>query len=125
MTMAHRFNRIAVRVSSAAGNYKTSLAALSFIVLWAASGPLFGFSNTWQMVANDGTNIVAFLLLFVIQSTQVRSETAIQLKLNEIVTALETADNAVLTAEEHTDEQLNERKRKYQTVVAQAAEKKG
>jgi low affinity Fe/Cu permease len=76
------------------------------IVVWAISGPIFGFSNTWQLVINTGTTIITFLMVFLIQNTQTRDGTAVQLKLDELIRAIEGAHNGLLDLEELSDEDL-------------------
>jgi low affinity Fe/Cu permease len=80
--------------------------ALLLILVWALTGPLFGFSDTWQLVINTGTTIVTFLMVFLIQNTQNRDSGAIQLKLDELIRATQGAHNAVLDLEELTQEDL-------------------
>ena len=76
------------------------------ILVWATSGPLFGFSNTWQLAINTGTTIVTFLMVFLIQNTQTRDGTAVQLKLDELIRAIDGAHNGLLDLEELSDEDL-------------------
>ena len=87
--------------------------AVLIIIVWAASGPIFHFSDTWQLVINTGTTIITFLMVFLIQSTQNRDAKAINLKLNEIVFALGRAKNDLIDAEKMSDEELEELEAKY------------
>ena len=80
--------------------------ALAIVVVWLVSGPIFGFSDTWQLVINTGTTIVTFLMVFLIQQTQNRDGLAVQLKLNELVAALEGASNRLINVENLTSEEL-------------------
>jgi low affinity Fe/Cu permease len=80
--------------------------ALVIIAVWAATGPLFGFSDTWQLVVNTGTTIITFLMVFLIQNTQNRDTRAIQLKLDELIRANEGARNRMLRIEDLTEDQL-------------------
>ncbi len=81
----------------------TFIAAVAVVILWAVTGPLFGWSDTWQLVINTGTTIVTFLMVFVIQNTQTRDTQAIQLKLNELIRVNEAARNSLMSLEEEPD----------------------
>jgi low affinity Fe/Cu permease len=97
------FAGAAASVSRAAGSaYAFSLAVL-VVAVWAVTGPLFGFSDTWQLVINTGTTIVTFLMVFLIQNTQNRDTTAIQLKLDELIRVNERARNSLIGAEQRED----------------------
>ncbi|MFL5758175.1 MAG: low affinity iron permease family protein [Thermomicrobiales bacterium] len=120
--MTRWFTKFATRVAQLTGHYVAFLIAMSVIVLWAISGPLFGFSDTWQLVINTGTTIITFLMVFLIQHTQNRDAMAMQLKLDEIIRAIENADNAIIEAEEESDETLRELKEKYQNLDKQHLE---
>jgi low affinity Fe/Cu permease len=111
--MSKTFARFAARAASLTGHYRTFLLALAIILVWAATGPFFGFSNTWQLVINTGTTIVTFLMVFLIQNTQNRDAIAMHLKLDELIRATADADDEMIDAEEDTDAQLAELKRKY------------
>jgi low affinity Fe/Cu permease len=117
--MAQRFATFANRAATITGNYVTFLVAALVILLWAVSGPLFGFSETWQLVINTGTTIVTFLMVFLIQNTQNRDALAVHLKLDELISALENADNALMSAEDETDEMLAELKAKYEALCGE------
>jgi low affinity Fe/Cu permease len=97
--------------------------AVGVIVAWAISGPLFGFSDTWQLVINTGTTIVTFLMVFLIQNTQSRDTEAMQLKLDELIRATKGAHNSLLDLEELEDEALAEFRAQYE-ALAEAARKK-
>lgn len=111
--MSKFFTRFASRTSALSGHYLTFALALLIIIVWAASGPLFKFSATWQLVINTGTTIVTFLMVFLIQNTQNRDALAVHLKLDEIIKSIESADNALIRAEDETDVQMAELKAKY------------
>ena len=101
------FNHFARSVEHAAGSPWAFGAAGLTILVWAATGPLFGWSDTWQLVINTGTTVVTFLMVFLIQATQSRDTGAIQLKLDELILATATARNAVIGAEELEAQQLD------------------
>ena len=115
-----KFAKLANRTSIIAGNYKTFIVMLGVVLLWAISGPLFKFSTTWQLVINTGTTIVTFLMVFLIQNTQNRDSLAVHLKLDEIIRVIDAADDKLMSAEDETDENLNELKEKYQALVEEA-----
>jgi low affinity Fe/Cu permease len=101
------FERLSHRVTRAAGRPPAFLLALTLILVWAISGPLFGFSDTWQLVINTGTTIITFLMVFVIQQTQNKDTKAIELKLNELVAATRGASNRLIDVEELSEEELD------------------
>jgi low affinity Fe/Cu permease len=92
--------------SQQCGHAYTFIAAILVILLWAASGPAFGYSDTWQLIINTGTTIITFLMVFLIQNTQNRDTTAIQLKLDELIRANENAQNRMMKLEDLTEESL-------------------
>ena len=100
------FERWSVAITRAAGNAKAFLLAAGVVVVWALTGPIFGFSDTWQLVINTGTTIVTFLMVFVIQQSQNKDSLAIQLKLNELVAALEGASNRLVHVEGLSESEL-------------------
>ena len=118
-----RFAYIARRIAVLAGRPVTFLIAVAAVVLWAASGPAFGFSDTWQLVINTTTTIITFLMVFLIQSTQNRDTEAIQLKLDELIRATQGAHNALLDLEEIDEERLEEYKESYERLAAEARRK--
>jgi len=111
----HQFSNI---VSRGAGKPVTFAAACGLIVLWAVSGPLFGFSETWQLVINTATTIITFLMVFVVQHTQNRDGEAVQAKLDDLIMALRRADNRLIGAEELTGHELH----KLRKMIAQRVE---
>jgi low affinity Fe/Cu permease len=92
--------------SQQCGHAYTFIAAILVILLWAASGPAFGYSDTWQLIINTGTTIITFLMVFLIQNTQNRDTTAIQLKLDELIRANENAQNRMMKLEDLMEESL-------------------
>ena len=101
------FTRFATVIAHAAGRPITFIVCCTVIVLWAASGPIFGFSDTWQLIINTGTTVVTFLMVFVIQNTQNRDGAALQAKLDELIRA-SAAHNAYIGIEHLTEEELAE-----------------
>ena len=114
------FTRIANWTASAAGHPQSFLLACLIIVVWGATGPIFGFSDTWQLVINTGTTIVTFLMVFLIQNTQNRDSKAMQLKLDEIIRATEGAHNALLDLEELTEADINRIRALYIALASHA-----
>jgi low affinity Fe/Cu permease len=101
------FRRFAQAVSTAAGRPWTFVAAVALIIVWGVSGPLFGFSDTWQLVINTTTTIVTFLMVFLIQNTQNRDTEALRLKLDELILATRAARNEFVKIEDLSDEDLD------------------
>jgi low affinity Fe/Cu permease len=100
------FSHLAGRTSHLAGKPLTFLIAVGVVLVWAVSGPFFGFSDTWQLVINTSTTIVTFLMVFLIQNTQNRDTMALQLKLSELIIAVQGAKNDLATAEDLSEEDL-------------------
>jgi low affinity Fe/Cu permease len=94
--------------------------AVAIIAVWIITGPLFGFSDTWQLVINTGTTIITFLMVFLIQNTQNRDTEAIQIKLDELIRATQGAHNALLDLEELEEENLDAFRSKYQALASAA-----
>lgn len=111
---------IAGRITDFVGSSNGLLAAIGVVVAWAASGPLFGFSNTWQLVINTGTTIVTFLMVFLIQRTQNKDGLALQLKLNELVAAMHGASNRLIEVEDLSEEELHVLRTHYRKLVEMA-----
>jgi low affinity Fe/Cu permease len=92
--------------------------ALAVIIIWAVSGPFFGWSDTWQLVINTGTTIVTFLMVFLIQSTQSRDTRALHLKLDELIRVNRTARNSLLNLEEMSEAEIEQAKETFERLVA-------
>jgi low affinity Fe/Cu permease len=114
------FTRFAKRTATLTGRPATFLAAVIVIIVWAITGPLFGFSDTWQLVINTGTTVVTFLMVFLIQSTQNRDAEAIQVKLDELIRAVGHARNELMDLEELEEEDLDELRKTYLEMAAKA-----
>ena len=119
---AHAFERFASAATRFSGSVPAFGLALGTILVWAITGPLFHFSDTWQLVINTGTTIVTFLMVFLIQQTQNKDGLAIQLKLNELVAALEGASNRLISVEDLTGEELAVLRAHYQLLAKRAGE---
>jgi low affinity Fe/Cu permease len=105
-TLAHRWENAAHAITEWSGRPWTFGLALLVVIVWAATGPLFGFSDTWQLVINTGTTIITFLMVFVIQQTQNKDTRALELKLNEIVAAIPGASNRLIDVESLTSAEM-------------------
>lgn len=114
------FTRLTKATAHASGRPHTFILALSLIVVWAATGPLFAFSDTWQLVVNTATTIVTFLMVFLIQSTQNRDSEAMQVKLDEIIFAIGKAKNELLDLEELEEQDLDRIRKAYREIAKKA-----
>ena len=120
MSPDHAFSRFSRAVSKAAGSPLTFVAAVALVLVWAATGPLFHFSETWQLVINTGTTIITFLMVFLIQNSQNRDSQAMQLKLDEIILAISQADNEMIDIEDLDQHALDALRKRYGQIVATA-----
>lgn len=118
------YNKISTRLTHATGSPLASMMALLLIIGWALCGPLFGFSDTWQLVINTSTTIITFLMVFIIQQTQNKDTTAIHLKLNELIACHEKASNRLVDIEDLTEEELKVIKQYYLKLSDLAEEEK-
>ena len=116
-----RFRRFAERVSCAVGSSRAFIVAVACIALWALTGPLFRFSDSWQLVINTGTTIVTFLMVFVIQNTQNRDGKAIQLKLDELLRGVKGARNRLVHLEDLSDEELEKLREEFHKLHDRAS----
>lgn len=114
------FTGFAKNTARAAGHPATFCAAVAVILIWAVSGPLFGFSDTWQLVINTGTTIITFLMVFLIQNTQNRDSEAMQVKLDELIRSMEGAHLALLDLEELEEKDLDRICDDYRQLARQA-----
>ena len=114
------YSGLAKAVSRVCGRPSTFALALGVIAVWIVTGPLFGFSDTWQLVINTGTTIVTFLMVFLIQNTQNRDTQAIQLKLDELIRATTGAHNALLDLEELDERALEAFRSRYEALAREA-----
>jgi low affinity Fe/Cu permease len=115
--MNDAFRRVAHRISILAGTPLAFSVAFLVIIVWAVSGPLFAFSDTWQLVINTGTTIVTFLMVFLIQNTQNRDSRALHMKLDELIIYTEGADNELVELENLSDEQMDRLERNYHRLA--------
>jgi len=117
------FNRFSKLTAWVTGQPVTFCIALAIIVVWAVTGPIFHFSDTWQLVINTGTTIVTFLMVFLIQNTQNNDSEAMQLKLDELIRATEGAHLALLDIEQLTDAELDRLRARYERLASDARER--
>jgi len=115
--MGEVFRTFAHAVSEKVGSVGAFIVAVTVVLAWVVTGPIFGFSDTWQLVINTATTIVTFLMVFLIQSTQNRDNLALQAKLDELIVATKGADNKLVLAEELTDEQFSCLKTHFERVA--------
>jgi low affinity Fe/Cu permease len=118
-----RFGTLARSISTLVGRPSVFALAVFSVLVWAATGPLFGFSDTWQLIINTSTTIITFLMVFVIQNTQNRDTAAIQIKLDELIRATQGAHNAILDLEQLDEEQLAAYLKRYEALAAAARER--
>jgi low affinity Fe/Cu permease len=114
------YSSFAKSASHFCGRPRTFALAVAIIMVWIVTGPIFQFSDTWQLVINTGTTIITFLMVFLIQNTQNRDTAAIQIKLDELIRVTKGAHNALLDLEELEDEALDLFRKRYQALAASA-----
>ena len=114
------FNKIARSVAKFSGRPICFVVAAVVILLWALSGPVFGFNDTWQLVINTGTTIITFLMVFLIQSTQNSDTEAMQIKLDELIRAIEPARNRMLSLEELDEDELDALRKEFDILAEKA-----
>ncbi|TSC59427.1 MAG: hypothetical protein Greene041662_495 [Candidatus Peregrinibacteria bacterium Greene0416_62] len=121
-TPSHPFGKFARAIATITGKPATFLLACGVIIAWLLTGPMFGFSDTWQLVINTGTTIITFLMVFLIQNTQNRDSVAVQVKLDELIRSDGDAHNALMDLEELTEEELMAIKDRYEKLARDARE---
>jgi low affinity Fe/Cu permease len=121
-SFSYFFDRMATKITKASGKPAAFILACLIIILWGITGPIFKFSDTWQLVINTGTTIITFLMVFIIQQTQNKDTTALQIKLNELIASSEFASNRLVDVEDLTEEELEVLK-KYYVRLANLAQK--
>ena len=117
--------RFATWASSATGSTPAFILAFSIVLVWLATGPLFGYSDTWQLVINTGTTIVTFLMVFLIQRAQNKESLAVQLKLNELVAAIKGASNRLISVEDLSEDELEVLHKHYRELAEMAKNEAG
>lgn len=119
-----KFEKSSARITKAVGSSTAFLLAVLVIIVWAVTGPIFHYSDTWQLVINTGTTIVTFLMVFIIQQSQNKDSMAIQLKLNELIASDERASNRLIVVEDLSQEELEVLKKFYVRLSELAEEEK-
>ena len=114
------YSRLAKSAAHYCGRPRTFMLAVAVVLVWIVTGPIFNFSDTWQLVINTGTTIITFLMVFLIQNTQNRDTEAMQIKLDELIRSTKGAHNALLDLEELEEKSLDEFRQKYQALAASA-----
>ena len=112
-TLTDAFHNFAKQLSGGVGSPWAFIAALGIVVVWSVTGPLFKYSDTWQLVINTGTTIVTFLMVFLIQNTQNRDAKALHLKLDELIRSVKGARNTLIDLEEMSEEELDNLQRQF------------
>ncbi|HEY5970774.1 MAG TPA: low affinity iron permease family protein [Pseudoxanthomonas sp.] len=120
MKPAHAFNKVAKATAKFTGNPLCFGLAAAIVVVWAAAGPFFGFSEVWQLVINTGTTIITFLMVFLIQNTQNRDTEAMQIKLDELIHVTRQANDELLDLEEMEESELDQLRDRYEAVAQKA-----
>jgi low affinity Fe/Cu permease len=114
------FTRMAEWAARASGKPVSTMLAFAVIVAWAATGPIFHYSDTWQLVINTGTSLITFLMVFLIQNSQNRDTEALQIKLDELIRAMKPADNSLLNLEELESDDLDRIRVEYRELAEKA-----
>jgi len=120
MGFALFFDRMATKITKASGKPAAFIIACVLIIMWGITGPIFHFSDTWQLVINTSTTIITFLMVFIIQQTQNKDTIALQIKLNELIASSEAASNRLVSAEDLTTDELEVLKKFYTKLSALA-----
>ena len=114
--MDELFRKLAHAIACAVGSPRAFLVSLLAIIIWGTTGPMFGYSDTWQLVINTGTSLVTFLMVFLIQNSQNRDAKAVQLKLDELLRAVEGARTGLVNLENLSDEDLQQLQREFERL---------
>lgn len=117
------FDHFSDRITKLTGNPFAFLVALCFIIIWAVTGPLFNYSDTWQLVVNTGTTIITFLMVFLIQQSQNKDSEAVHLKLNELISAMDKASDFLIAIEDLSEEEIQIIKKYYEKLGRLSKEK--
>ena len=115
-----RFNAVADAITVALGSFTALAGSVLIVIVWALTGPIFGFSDTWQLFINTTTTVITFWMVFVIQSSANRSAKATQLKLDEVIRALESARNEIIGLDKATESTMNEREREFDLLARES-----
>lgn len=118
------FRKFAHKPSEAVGSPAAFISAIAMIMMWAFSGPLFHFSDTWQLIINTGTTIITFLMVFLIQNMQNRDAKAIHLKLDELIRCVQGARNGMIDLEDLSDEEIEAFRKEFQRFTRQSRERR-
>ena len=121
--MQNLFHKVAQKTSDIVGSSWAFVSAIIIVLIWAVSGPAFGYSDTWQLVINTGTTILTFLIVFLVQNTQNRDAKAIHLKLDELIRAIHKARNELLDIEDLSDSELKSLHQEFVVISKKAGEK--
>jgi len=119
------FRQVSKKTAELVGTPAAFLGSVLLILIWGGSGPLFHFSDTWQLVINTATTIITFLMVFLIQNTQNRDSRAIHLKLDELIKAVHTARNSVIDLDRLTDEEMKELENEYKKLCSRSEQRPG
>ena len=119
------FRQVSKKTAELVGTPAAFLGSVLLILIWGGSGPLFHFSDTWQLVINTATTIITFLMVFLIQNTQNRDSRAIHLKLDELIKAVHTARNSVIDLDRLTDEEMKELENEYKKLCGRSGQRPG
>lgn len=110
------FERFSAKVTNATGSTPAFIIACMLVIVWAATGPIFNYSETWQLVINTGTTIITFLMVFLIQKSQNKDSMAIQLKLNELVASNDLSSNRLVSVEDMSEEEMKTIRKYYERL---------
>lgn len=119
------FDKFSTRVTKIAGSPYAFISAFLIIIIWAITGPIFGYSDTWQLVINTGTTIVTFLMVFIIQQSQNKDSEAVHLKLNELISATNNASDFLIAVEELSEEEIQLIREYYRKIIELSRKKAG